>query len=377
MNRKLSLIIGLQALFIVALFWVLIFYAKDEYEAYQNSHEDEIATPSHIAEKDGINIVSLSAATQQNSGITTAKLVSSSFAGTLKSTGTVIAIDSLIEAKANNLRAKSEIALARAASGNNFHQYQRLKALNEDDKNVSDKVVQDALAAVNDDKAKITAAELQLSNLQNAVKLQWGETLSGLVFSEKLAPHLTNLLNRKNVLVQVSLPPESATPAIASAINLSLLNDSGAAIKAIYVSPAAQSDANGYGKTFYYSATAESLRIGMRVIAEMDASNSKATNDSKTSGDSKPKNGVVIPNQALVWYSGKPWAYFKLDKNKAGEDQFARKPISTDTEVAGGWFNQDLAGASGINKDSEVVTSGAQLLLSEEFKNQIKNENDD
>jgi hypothetical protein len=357
MNKKLGLIIGVQALLIVALFWVLIFYGKDEYEAYQNSHEDEIATPNRISESDGINIVSLSAATQQNSGITTAKLISSSFAGTLKSTGTVIAIDSLIEAKANYLRAKSDIALAYAASGNNVQQYQRLKALNEDDKNVSDKVVQDALAAVYGDKAKITAAELQLSNLQNAVKLQWGETLSSLVFNDKLAPHLANLLNRKNVLLQVSLLPESPTPSAGSALNISPLNTS-SVIKAIYVSPAALSDATGYGKTFYYSAPAEQLRIGMRVNVEATSSG-------------KANSGAVIPNQAIVWFGGKPWAYFKQGKSKTGDDQFARKPISTDTEVAGGWFNQ------GLTDDSEVVVSGAQLLLSEEFKNQIKNENDD
>ena len=359
MSKKISLVIGVQALLIVVLFWVLIFYGKDEYEAYQNSHEDEIATPNHMSEKDGINIVSLSVATQQNSGITTAKLVSSNFAGLLKSTGTVIAIDSLIDAKANYLRAQSDIDLARAATGNNLQQYQRLKALNDDDKNVSDKVVQDALANVNGDKAKIIAAELQLSNLQNAVKLQWGEFLSSVVFSNKLTLHLANLLNRKNVLVLLSLPPESPTPAIGSSLNISPLNTS-SIIKANYVSPAAQSDTNGYGKTFYYSAPAEQLRIGMRVAVEGNSSN-------------KASSGVVIPNQAIVWYGGKSWVYFKQGKDKTGDDQFVRKPISTDTEVAGGWFNQ------GIKEDdnSEVVISGAQLLLSEEFKSQIKNENGD
>ena len=367
MNKKLSLIITLQALLIIALFWVLIFYSKDEYDAYQNRHEDEIASPNHISENKGMSIVSLSAAIQQNSGITTAKVSSSTFAGKLKSTGTVIAIDSLIEAKANYLQTKSEIALANAASSNNLQQYQRLKTLNEDDKNVSDRVVQEALAAVNGDKAKITAAELQLNNLQSAVKLQWGETLSSLVFNnkmsgDKLAPHLANLLNRNNVLVQVSFPLEFPTPKLGSTLNLRPLNAVDAAIKAVYVSPAAHSDANGYGKTFYYSAPAESLRIGMRVNTEAEAS-------------IKANDGVVIPNQALVWYGGKAWAYFKQAKNKQGEDQFARKPINADIEVGSGadngWFNQ------GIDVQSEVVVSGAQLLLSEEFKSQIKNENGD
>ena len=368
MNKKLGLIIALQALLNIALFWVLIFYSKDEYEAYQNRHEDEIASPKRVAENNGISIVSLSAATQQNSGIKTAKVASSTFAGKLKSTGTVIAIDSLIEAKANYLQTKSEIALANAASGNNLQQYQRLKTLNDDDKNVSDRVVQDALAAVSSDKAKISTAELQLNNLQSAVKLQWGEALSSLVFdnkglSDKPAPYLANLLNRKNVLVQVSFPPEFPTPKPGSELNLSPLNTSDAAIKAVYVSPAAHSDANGYGKTFYYSAPAESLRIGMRVNTDVGADSSK------------PNNGGVIPNQALVWYGGKPWAYFKQAKNKQGEDQFVRKPINADIEVASGadsgWFNQ------GIDGQSEVVVSGAQLLLSEEFKSQIKNENGD
>ena len=36
-----------------------------------------------------------------------------------------------------------------------------------------------------------------------------------------------------------------------------------------------------------------------------------------------------------------------------------------------GWFNQ------GLSVGEEVVVNGAQLLLSEEFKSQIKNENED
>ena len=359
MNRKLSLIIWLQALLIIALFWVVIFYGKDEYETYRNSHEDEIASPNRVSTKDGVSMVSLPLVTQQNSGIATALVLASAFAGNIKSIGSVMAMDSLIEAKASYLRAKSEINLARAASANNQQQYQRFKELNADDKNVSDRAVQDALAVVNADNAKISSSELLLKNLQASVKLQWGDELAKLLESDQLMPHLANLLNRKNVLVQVSLPIDAATPRSGSTLNISPTNDSSAPIKAVYVSPAAQSDASGYGKTFYYSAPADSLRIGMRVNVESNAGNNKSS------------IGVIIPNQALVWYGGKSWAYFKQGKNKNGDDQFVRKPISTDTEVSGGWFNQ------GIDTNSEVVVSGAQLLLSEEFKYQIKNENED
>ena len=77
-------------------------------------------------------------------------------------------------------------------------------------------------------------------------------------------------------------------------------------------------------------------------------------------------NGVVIPSSAVVWYAGTPWAYFKEVDN-----QFIRKPISAEAEVDTGWFN------STFDADSVVVVKGAQLLLSEEFKYLIKNENDD
>jgi hypothetical protein len=359
MNKKLSIIIALQALLIVALFWVLIFYGKDEYETYQNSKDDEISSPNRVTQKEGINMVSLSLAAQQNSGITTEKVLASTFQGKIKSFGNIISIDSLIEARAKYLSTQSEINLASSTSGNNKQQYQRLKALNEDDKNVSDHAVQEALATVNADNAKIKASELQLKSLQSSVQLQWGEELAKLAYEDPLEPRLANLLNRKNVLIQISLPPNAATPKSGSTIYLAPANESAVPIKATYISPAAQSDLIGYGKTFYYSAPAESLRIGMRVNIEANSNTSSIS----SSG--------VIPNQAVVWYGGKPWAYFKQGKNKQGEDQFIRKPVNTESEVATGWFNQ------GLDTNSEVVVNGAQLLLSEEFKYQIKNENED
>lgn len=358
MNKKTTLIIALQAVLIITLFWVLVFYSKDEYEAYQNEQEEEIESLNRVSTNEGINIVSLSPATQKNSGIQTVKINSANFQGEIKSFGNVIGIDSLIEAKSRYLSLKSEIDIAKSASTHNLQQYQRLKTLNADDKNVSDQALQAALANVEADKSRISANELQLKNLQTNTKLQWGEALASLAFTDKLAPHLANLLNRKNVLLQISLPLSTGTPKQTSSVNVTPLNESVAPIQAVYISPATQSDTNGFGKTFYYSAPADLLRIGMRVNVVT----------ASAAGDTA--SGVVIPSNAVVWYAGKAWAYFKngLDKDHV---QFIRKPISTDTEVDEGWFNQ------GIDKNSEVVISGAQLLLSEEFKYLIKNENED
>ncbi|MEY3650691.1 MAG: hypothetical protein RLZZ351_56, partial [Pseudomonadota bacterium] len=62
------------------------------------------------------------------------------------------------------------------------------------------------------------------------------------------------------------------------------------------------------------------------------------------------------------------WVY-----KKEGKENFIRLPISTEQPSKDGWFIKP----SIIQTNDEIVTSGAQLLLSEEFKYQIKNENED
>ncbi|HSI24900.1 MAG TPA: hypothetical protein VK952_04705, partial [Methylotenera sp.] len=257
MNKKIGLIIIIQALLIIALFWTLVFYGKDEYETYRSEQEEEIETVDRVTENDGVQVVNISLAAQQTSGIKTAKVTAATFQGEIKSFGNVVSIDSLVEAKASYLNLKTNANLAQANTVQNMQQYQRLKALNDDDKNVSDRVVQEALAIVNADKAQVTANALQIRNLQNNVKLQWGEALAKLVFADDLPPHLANLLDRKNVLIQMTLPISTATPKAGSSIIVTPINDADTRIKAVYVSPASTSDANVFGKTFYYSAPAE------------------------------------------------------------------------------------------------------------------------
>lgn len=372
MNKKSNILVILLSIALIGLFWLLVFVGKDEFAEFQResvnengmqgeadkdkegeegkeSEEEAIKSAQRVFDIAGVNMIKLSAATQKNSGITTAKLSNSNIATTSSSTGLVLAIDSLIAAKASMLNISSNDQIARIASQNNRVQYQRLKTLNEDDKNVSDKVVQDALALVNADKGMISTNDIQLKNLQLQVKQEWGDLLAQLTQPMvKLTPNLSALLTRKNVLVQVNLPVDAAAPAIGSTLKLSLVNDVNS-ITATYVAPAIKSDAIGF-KTYYYSAPAEFLRVGMRV---------------NVSSTINAKAGVVIPNNSVVWYGGKAWVYFK-----SGQDQFVRKAIETETEINGGWVNAN------IEKNSEVVVSGAQLLLSEEFKSQIKNESE-
>jgi hypothetical protein len=267
-------------------------------------------------------------------------------------------IDALLEARAKLLALKSEISSTRLNYDINEKQYQRLKSLNDDDKNISDRSLQEATALLISDKSKIHGNELQIKNLQESLKLQWGDKLSQLAISDNLSPELEKLINHHAVLIQVSLPNNFIKSSDMTKIKINPVSDPSTSIIASYISPSALTDGNNLGKTYYYIAPSEDLRVGMRV-------NVTTLINYKTGS-----NGVVIPSNAVIWYAGKPWVYFK-SLNKNGQELFTRKPISTSIELNDGWFNQEL------RKDDEVVINGAQLLLSEEFKYLIKNENGD
>jgi len=352
-NKKTAMIIGLQALLIVILFWMLVFYGKDEFENFRVEQEEEIESADRVEQVDGISIVSLSPAVQKNSGIETAKVDIMSFQGEVKSFGTVVPIDQLIAAKAETANLKAQLAASYTSKKQLNNEYNRLKTLNADDKNVSDLAVQQSLAKLNDVKASINRHALQMRNIEARTKLEWGTLLTNAAFGKRASPTFNQLLARKSALIQISLPFNAGDPKTGDKITITPLNGS-TPITATYLSAAAKADRHGAGKTFYYSAPADNLRTGMRVSVQASASESSVS------------DGIVIPSNAVVWYAGTPWAYFKQAGN-----QFVRKPISADTEVDAGWFN------TGFDAESEVVTQGAQLLLSEEFKYLIKNENDD
>jgi hypothetical protein len=72
-------------------------------------------------------------------------------------------------------------------------------------------------------------------------------------------------------------------------------------------------------------------------------------------------SGVVVPDRAVVQWEGLTWAYLQR-----GPGRYARLPVPTGQPVAGGW----IAGAPFVPGDTVVVT-GAQQLLSEEFRARV------
>lgn len=355
MNRKLATIISLQALLIVILFWMLVFYGRDEYEAFvQGEIEEEIETPERISSEHGITYVILEQAAREQSGISTIKLEAGHYSSALSTYGSVVNIDSLLEQRSRYLSAMAEADIARASLTNSRQEFGRLSILNRDARNVSDRAVANAEAQLKTDQARVLAAESIARNLRDNMRQQWGDSLTTQAVQAVPNAAINRILQHEDVLVQVTLPFGKAAPEAGSSVLVIPPGASGSAASAQFVSSSPRVDAAIQGETYYYRAPATNLRVGMRVRVSL--------NDREHA-----ESGVIVPRSAIVWYGGQAWCYIRN-----GDDRFSRVFVSTEQETDGGWFNSGR-----LQPGDEIVVTGAQLLLSEEFKYQITNENDD
>lgn len=361
MNRKITIIIALQALLIVMLFWLLVFYGKDEYEAAIADSEEGITTRSLVAPNDiadnGAATLILSPGTQQQSGIITTKLQGTTHKNTVASFGSVESIEALVNLRTRYLEAIAEGNVTRTRIVHDQQNFQRLTLLNQDNRNVSDRAVQEAEATLKNDKAKLIATETLATGIRDNIRQQWGTTLEQWAIQTNNDHAFQALLQYQQVLLKVTLP-FNITPTKNTALLIAPIGINGQNVKAQFISAAPQTDATLPGKTYFYHAPANQLRAGMRVTVHLDSADQAIT-------------GVIVPHEAVVWYANQAWVYQQL-----GHDKFIRRPISTEIEInhehINGWFN-----ATQLKLGDRLVSRGAQLLLSEELKYQIKNENED
>ncbi len=361
MNRKASIVIGIQATLIVLLFWLLVFYGKDEYELATREGEEVIESKSLLVDnkknEKGVATLIVPVASQKQSEIHIIRLQKTQHQSTLASYGAVEVIDGLIEMRTRYLAALSDGNVTRASITVLAQNLHRLQQLNQDDKNVSDRAVQEVQASLNGEKAKLASSATLANGIRDNIRQQWGETLANWVISEPNRGELQSLFQSNEVLLKVSLPFD-VTPNKNAVLEIAPLGSQSQWIKARFISVAPQADEAVQGKTYFYRAPAAGLRKGMRIAVRF-------------ANENKVVDGVIVPHEAVVWFANKAWVYQKI-----GADQFIRRLISTETEIENqtmsGWYN-----TAGLSADDEVVSSGAQLLLSEELKYQIKNENED
>ena len=200
------------------------------------------------------------------------------------------------------------------------------------------------------DQASLTAAESQLKTLAATARQEWGPVIGKGVVER--SPQVVQLIERDQFLVQVTLPPgvvlaEPPRAALAQAPSRN------ANIDLHYVSPATRTDARIQGLSYFFVASGDSgLLPGMNTIVYVPSG--------------KTYEGVFLEDTAIVQWQGRSWVYLR-----AGPDTFKRHPISTDQPVS-----DDDYVVQDIPPGSEIVVRGAQVLLSEEAKSELRGGSD-
>ncbi|WP_129127629.1 efflux RND transporter periplasmic adaptor subunit [Geomonas oryzae] len=347
MNRKsLRVILTMVILSGIAALLVWGWLRGDKERAMDAGGERPVKAPSRVSVADGEVVVAVDETERRKSGIAVASPAPLSRRGEQRATGVVLPLQELFDGLNAFAAAKAQAERARANLSASRAEYERLKLLNADDRNVSDKALQAAEAAWRGDEASLQAASASVKALSGSLRQRWGGVIAGWV-REGGAP-LERLARQEDRLLQVTFLPDVR---VATAPRTIRLQTAGGApsIAARLVSPAPATDPRIQGISFLYLAPARSgLLPGMNVPARLPVG--------------PMVQGVVVPDAAVVWWQGKAWAY--LEK---GADRFVRREIPTSAPVDGGYFT-----AGGLSADDRVVVSGAQLLLSEEFRPRIK-----
>lgn len=313
--------------------------------AIEAERERPVKAPLRVSIVAGEPTITLDAAAQQASGLMTAALETAPQRKQVQAYGTVLDLQALTELSNGYTAAKAQLQTAQAKLNASRDAFERAQRLYRDQQNISAAQLQSAEAAFHVDEASVAAAETQLQNLASTALQQWGPAI-GRALVER-TPMLLRLLQRQDMLIQVTLPPGQH---LADPPRMAVAQSGSVAPANIqFVSPAPRTDSRIQGVSFFYSAPAGSMLLpGMNVVVMLPAGKAAA--------------GSLVPGSAVVWSDGRAWAYFRT-----GVETFARRAVVTDTPSPDGGY-----AVAGLPAGGQIVAQGAQLLLSEEFRSQIQ-----
>jgi hypothetical protein len=202
------------------------------------------------------------------------------------------------------------------------------------------------------DKAQVDVTDVQGKAIVDEARLLWGKKLTDWALSID-SELLDAFLSGRKALLQVTLPADKQLAKDIKSIDVEASGKRSAAIKAELVSAALQTDTVMQGESYFFQADGGRIRAGMRVAAWIPE-------------QGEIQSGVVIPKSALVWHLDQAFVYVK-----SASEQFSRRNIEKLLPAADGYFVKN-----GLDAGDQLVITGGQMLLSEEFKGQIPNEDD-
>ena len=299
----------------------------------------------------GQGTIFLAAKAQSVSGLQTITLTSVSDHPEFTAHGKAVNIQPLIELRHRYLVALTERSGATARFKQAEQNIKRQQDLYRDGA-TSKRNLQVQQAQWQTDKAQVDASGVQGKAIMDEARINWGKKLTEWALSTDAEP-LNGFLSGRKTLLQITLPVNKQLANEIQTIYVEASGNRSAATKAELISAAPQTDTTAQGESYFFQTEGRRIRTGMRVAAWIPE-------------QGENRSGVVIPKSALVWYMDQAFVYIKT-----AAEQFSRRTIDQYSATNGGYFV-----GSGISAGEELVVTGGQMLLSEEFRGQIPDEDD-
>lgn len=287
---------------------------------------------------------------QMTAGLQTTALEASHFGAEFSVTGKAIALQPLLALRNQYLTQlmQSQQSLAKLKQAEKNSQRQQDLFLHGV---TSKRNLQEHQLQWQTDKAIVDAHAFQRTALIDEARLVWGDKLAAWSLTTD-ATKLTGFLSGHDVLLQITLPADKYLVSGNNVIYVDASGDRDKASKATLISETPQTDSTLPGQSYFLKGQGRAIKPGMRVVAWITEKN-------------QTTYGVMIPKSAVIWLLDQLFVYVKTG------DKFNRRLVSNYTVTPKGYF-----ASTGFEAGEQVVTVGAQMLLSEEQRRQIPNEDD-
>ena len=339
-------LILLLSLVILLLAWALAWLGRDE---FQNAHEDDDKAAVVDQSPAPPNTVLIDEQAQKQTGISVEPLQAATYSATQNFTGVVLDMRALVEARQRLQSLSAQLTAAQAQLLQRRNDVARTQGLYDEGRNASQRDLEATRAALATQEQQELALQADIRSVIDGVRMQWGDT-----FAQRLGDKdglVARVISHQVEIIQFAMPYGSRPEKQLWRVDVS---NSGLAqgVPAVWVGGTSQSQPGLQGSNWLLSAPNTGAGAGTRVRV--------------LSQQGKPQNGVLVPSSAMIRFAGKNWVYVKTQA-----EQFERMALPVDRPLAEGFFTD------AFKTNDLIVSSGAQLLLSEEFRFQIKNENQD
>ena len=211
---------------------------------------------------------------------------------------------------------------------------ERLKILAQD-QNTSARALETAAAAMQRDQIAVNAAQLKFVS-------GWGKAIAS---QRDLPGFITSLAAQEAVLIRLDVPMGDAISEAPIGARIAALNSPESPVEAQFLGPAPSADPQTQGRGFLCVIKGGAFAPAAAVTGWLVL-------------PGQPKQGVIVPRNALVRHEGEAFVYVQTSA-----EFFQRKEVELHHPTAQGWFIDE-----GFKPGDKVVSVGAQQLLSEELK---------